>query len=192
MAKHKIWWQSSMRGDGFPDYIRAIEEHAEKYLSDDFEVEVHGVPYGTNALGYLSFKQMNDYQVLNNMMQARDRGFDAIALGCYQDPAMEEIREMLDVPVMGMGQTSLLWSQMYAKTPCIVTYDRLAAAKSMVRVMEANHMEGIGLKPLSFDMPVEAAVLLHEENHFVTSRGGYYEKPAEDLVDEARQIYFSW
>jgi hypothetical protein len=46
MRKYKILWQSSTAIAEFPEYKNAIEAHAKKILSPNFEIEVRGVQKG--------------------------------------------------------------------------------------------------------------------------------------------------
>jgi len=155
MAKYKIWWQSSTRDGGFPAYKKAVEDHAKKYLSDEFTLEMHGVPYGTSELGWMSFKMINDHEIMHNMLQIEERGFDAVAFGCFQDPVLQETRELIDVPVLAMGQNSLLWAQMYGRRPCIVTYEKVCAEKSLLRLMDDNGMTDRMITPVAFDLTLD-------------------------------------
>ena len=155
MANYKIWWQSSTRDGGFPAYKAAVEAHAKRFLSPGFELEMHGVPYGTSELGWLSFKTMNDHEILNSMLRAGDEGYDAIALGCFQDPVMQEGRELLDIPVFGMCETSVKWAQFYGRRPAIINYDRPVSRKSLV-LLQHNYGVLESMSPtVYYDMPLD-------------------------------------
>jgi Asp/Glu/hydantoin racemase len=53
--------------------------------------------------------------VLNKIIQAEQLGYDAVALGCFLDPAMQEAREIVSIPVLGMGETCMLMACMYGQ-----------------------------------------------------------------------------
>jgi Asp/Glu/hydantoin racemase len=46
-------------------------------------------------------------------MQANEQGYDAVAIGCFLDPAMQEAREVVSIPVIGLGETTMLMACMY-------------------------------------------------------------------------------
>lgn len=46
-------------------------------------------------------------------MQAAERGYDALAIDCFLDPALQEAREVAPIPVVGLGETSMLAACMY-------------------------------------------------------------------------------
>ena len=155
MAKRKIWWQSSTKEGGFPPYKASIEAHAKKFLGPDYEVVMHGVPVFCGNIGYMGFFTMNAAQVLNRMLDAPGEGFDAVAIGCFEDPSLSEARELLDIPVFGMGQTALVWAQLYGKKPGIINYERLGTNKSLKRIEEAYNLGGIIAPTTTFDISLD-------------------------------------
>ncbi|MBO0741518.1 MAG: aspartate/glutamate racemase family protein, partial [Hyphomicrobiaceae bacterium] len=73
---------------------------------------------------------------------AQQRGFEALIIGCYSDPGIDALREMLTIPVIGPGAASLhlaaqLGTRMGILTPSGRGYGRLAA-----------RLRALGLGPL--------------------------------------------
>jgi Asp/Glu/hydantoin racemase len=107
----KIWWQSSTPIHRLHDYRNALTAHLNEIKRWDTQVDVNGVDNGSMDLHYNAVVAMNSYGtggVLDRMMQAGEQKYDAIAIGCFLDPAMQEAREVLDVPVLGLGETAML------------------------------------------------------------------------------------
>ena len=155
MANYKIWWQSTMREGGYPEYTQAVLDHAKKILSPEYEVEMHGVPNGSDNVNWLAGKYFNDKVVLQNMLSAPEQGFDAIALGCFQDPVMTEAREIFDIPVFGMTETCLQWAQMYGTHPSILSYSEQYLSKVLPRLVRAYRVEDIFVPSKPFDVSFE-------------------------------------
>jgi Asp/Glu/hydantoin racemase len=120
--KYKIWWQSSTVLDPESDYAKSIENHSTKILNPDFELEVHGVNRGTSELHYMFFEFLNIRSVIGNVIKAEEEGYDAVALGCFTDPGLHEAREVVNIPVLGMAESSMLFACMYGRKFSIVTY----------------------------------------------------------------------
>jgi Asp/Glu/hydantoin racemase len=79
-------------------------------------VDINGVDNGSMDLHYNAIVAMNSFApggVLNKIMQAGDKGYDAVAIGCFLDPAMIEAREVVKIPVFGLGETSMMVACMY-------------------------------------------------------------------------------
>jgi allantoin racemase len=112
----KIWWQSSTAIHRLDDYRSALEAHLNGVKRPETEIAIHGVDDGSMDLHYNTVVAINSYGpggVLNKIIQAADRGYDAVAIGCFLDPAMQEAREVVSIPVLGLGETSMLMACMY-------------------------------------------------------------------------------
>lgn len=73
---------------------------------------------------------------------AEKRGFDAIIIGCYSDPGIDALRELLAIPVIGPGAASLHLAAQLGTRLCVLTpsgrgYGRVAA-----------RLRGLGIAPL--------------------------------------------
>ena len=112
----KIWWQSSTPIHRLHDYRNTLTEHLNSVKRPDTEVHVNGVDDGSMDLHYNAVVAINSYSpggVLNKIIQAADGGYDAVAIGCFLDPAMQEAREVVPIPVMGLGETCMLMACMF-------------------------------------------------------------------------------
>jgi Asp/Glu/hydantoin racemase len=112
----KIWWQSSTPIHRLHDYRNTLTANLNSIKRPDTEVHVNGVDEGSMDLHYNAIVAMNSFApggVLNKMIQAESKGYDAVAIGCFLDPAMQEAREVLKIPVFGLGETSMLTACMY-------------------------------------------------------------------------------
>jgi allantoin racemase len=112
----KIWWQSSSPIHRLHDYRNALSMHLNAVKRADTEISINGVDDGSMDLHFNAVVAMNSYGsggVLNKIMQAADQGYDAVAIGCFLDPAMKEAREVVPIPVFGLGETCMLMACMY-------------------------------------------------------------------------------
>jgi Asp/Glu/hydantoin racemase len=112
----RIWWQSSTPIHRLHDYRNALTRQLECLKRPDTEVHVNGVDDGSMDLHYNAVVAMNSYGaggVLNKIMQAAEQNYDAVAIGCFLDPAMQEAREVVPSPVFGLGETCMLMACMY-------------------------------------------------------------------------------
>jgi Asp/Glu/hydantoin racemase len=112
----KIWWQSSTPIHRLDDYRNTLTKNLNDLKRADVEIHVNGVDDGSMDLHYNSVVAVNNFGpggVLNKIMQAGEQGYDAVAIGCFLDPAMQEAREVVSIPVIGLGETSMLMACMY-------------------------------------------------------------------------------
>ena len=112
----KIWWQSSTPIHRLNDYRNSLTDQLNSIKRADTEIHINGVDNGSMDLHYNAVVAMNSFApggVLNKIMQAGERGYDAVAIGCFLDPAMKEAREVVKIPVFGLGETSMMVACMY-------------------------------------------------------------------------------
>ena len=112
----KIWWQSSTPIHRLHDYRNTLSEHLNGVKRPETEIDINGVDDGSMDLHYNAVVAVNSYGpggVLNKIIQAADQGYDAVAIGCFLDPALQEARELVPIPVLGLGEASMLTACMY-------------------------------------------------------------------------------
>src|SRR6476660_3781244 len=102
---------------------------------------------------------------------AERRAFSAIVIGCYSDPGLDALREMLTIPVIGPGAASLhlaaqLGTRLSVLTPAGRGFGRVAARlRALGLAPLLASVRGIGLsvlelakqEPGAFDKAAEAA-----------------------------------
>ncbi len=108
----KIWWQSStmIHTKELTGYREALTKHLNSVKRADTEISVNGVDRGSLDLHFNFTVALNSFApggVLNKMVQADREGYDAAAIGCFLDPALQEARELTDIPILGLAETSM-------------------------------------------------------------------------------------
>jgi allantoin racemase len=105
------------------------------------EVEVHGIE-GPGGVGdqyrYLEF--IETQEVLQNVERATREGFDAFLVGNIADPGLREAREITDMPVLGLGETSGQFASLMAGNFALVT----GSPKHVPRIVENFRRYGHG------------------------------------------------
>lgn len=87
-------WQ--LLGDYFP-----------KVAFSQTEVVVRHTEYSANYVRSLHTELLNNPGMVELAIQGEEDGFDAVVLGCWADP-LWEAREAVDIPVVGIGEASML------------------------------------------------------------------------------------
>lgn len=60
-------------------------------------------------------------EILKYVKRAEEEGYDAAIIWCGGDPALDAARQLVDIPVIGPGESMRLLSSMLGKRPCRVT-----------------------------------------------------------------------
>ncbi len=78
-----------------------------RYAAAGVQVEVQSIPRGPSSIESSYEAALVVPEVLQAIIQAEQTGYDAVIIGCFSDPGLEPIREMVKIPVIGPGTVSL-------------------------------------------------------------------------------------
>ncbi len=108
----RIWHQSLTVLEDLPAYVQRMEQHIKTIVRPDTEVVLHGLLPGTypadypgDDIGYSFLYAMHGLQWPVHALNAQAQGFDAFALCTLPDPMLREIRTIVEIPVIGCGET---------------------------------------------------------------------------------------
>ena len=110
----RIWYQSLVDGGRIPAYFDGLAERARRIARAGVEVRFAGMPEGAygkhvpaDVVIYPYLMSLQIQFILDNALQAEAEGYDVFAIGSVQDPALEEARSLLDIPVVGYGEAAM-------------------------------------------------------------------------------------
>jgi len=107
----KILYQSMSNAENAVNYWKFQKGLLEKIADPDTTVDIVGTKVAL-VDQYRFFEFLDTNSVLDNGLKAEKEGYDAIAIGNILDPGLYELRQMLDIPVLGLCETSLLMAHM--------------------------------------------------------------------------------
>jgi allantoin racemase len=96
-------------------YVPLLQRNLDLVKRDDTAITYRFCEWG-NAHMEPSFYRYMDHlasiMVYHAAARAQDEGFDAVVIGCFGDPMLWELRQALDIPVVGLGESSMFLSAM--------------------------------------------------------------------------------
>ena len=111
----RIWHQSFTVLDDVPHYRDALQRHLQSVVAETTQLDLHGMAPGTypsdypgSHIGYGYLSGLHKEQFVQAALRAEDEGYDAFMIATIPDTGFEEIRSLVDIPVLGFGQTSVL------------------------------------------------------------------------------------
>ncbi|GAB2850600.1 aspartate/glutamate racemase family protein [Actinocorallia aurea] len=111
----RIWHQSFTVLDDVPHYRDALARHLRAQAAPGTEIDFHGMKQGTypsdypgTHIGYAYLSGLHREQFVHAALRAQDEGYDAFLIATIPDTAYEEVRTVVDIPVVAFGQTSVL------------------------------------------------------------------------------------
>jgi allantoin racemase len=110
----RIWHQSfTVLADVGP-YIDALRRHLASRALPGTEIDFHGMRPGTypsaypgTHIGYAYLAGLHKEQFVAAALQAQDEGYDAFLIATIPDTGFEEIRSLIDIPVVAFGNASV-------------------------------------------------------------------------------------
>ena len=118
----KLWYQSMSRQKAWSDYNKALRRVLDAVKDPGTEIEVHGI---TKVGGVADQFHYLDYietgEVLRNVQTAVRKGYDAFLIGNIGDPGLHAAREIANMPVLGLCETSLHLACMMGRNFSLVT-----------------------------------------------------------------------
>jgi len=118
----RIWHQSFTVLQDLPAYVDVLKERIGAVVRADTEVVLHGQIPGTYTSDYpgsdLAFGVlywMHGLQWLAAAREAEKQGFDAMVLASIAGPMAQEIRTIVDIPVVGYGEAAFNLAGLYGR-----------------------------------------------------------------------------
>jgi Asp/Glu/hydantoin racemase len=116
----RIWYQSSV----YRPYEDAIARNAREVVRPDTQIDIRGVTRMSPHYERSKYaRYLNAISIAHAAADAEVQGYDAIAVGCYTDPCLEEVRDTVTIPSLYIMQTSMHVASMLGAKFAFVSYN---------------------------------------------------------------------
>jgi allantoin racemase len=116
----RIWYQSYVDYENGAEYWDVLRAHLAQIVDPGTEIEVHGItPHDSYAHPIVEFRCARD--TICNAIKAEREGYDAFVIGHFQDAGLYECRSVVDIPVVALGEASMLHACQLGQRSGIVT-----------------------------------------------------------------------
>lgn len=103
---YKIWFQGATDRVHMAPYIGKVEAHLREILEPDFSATFHTTtPPATTTHAVTEFRIARN--LIRNAVEAERQGYAAMAITHFQDAGLMEVKSVVDIPVLGLGETTL-------------------------------------------------------------------------------------
>jgi allantoin racemase len=131
MMATRIWHQSFTVLEKLPAYADALRKHFRHVGRADTDVVLHGMHadtyltnYPGNDIQYSYFQTLHSQQFVLAAIEAEQQGFDAFAIATLPEPSIEDIRAIVDIPVVGYCESAMLTSALVARRCGVLLFIR--------------------------------------------------------------------
>jgi allantoin racemase len=118
----RLWYQSFVHPTEQAPYIKRLQDLLDAVASPGVRFEVHGLDPPDHI-----FHPLTEFrcaaQAIRNALEAERGGSDAFVIGHFQEPGLLEIRGALDIPVVGLGEATMLAALSMGRRFGLVTID---------------------------------------------------------------------
>ncbi len=120
MKPIRIWYQSYVDYENGKTYWDRLRAHLNDIVDPGTTVDVHGVtPHNSYAHSLVEFRCARE--MICNAVRAEREGYDAFVIGHFQDAGLYEARSVVDIPVLALGEASMLYACQLGQRAGIVT-----------------------------------------------------------------------
>jgi Asp/Glu/hydantoin racemase len=119
-APARIYYQSFVDPQEQRPYMLRLQETLTAYAAPQVRFEVHGVSPPDRYLSPLTEFRCAE-RAIRGGIHAQHQGYGAFVLGHFQEPGLVECRCALDIPVISLGEATMLYACMLGRTFGLVT-----------------------------------------------------------------------
>jgi allantoin racemase len=147
-----------------PGEVARRQKVLQSYASAGVEVAVEATARGPAAIESAHDAGLVVPELIRLAPAVEQRGYAAIIIGCYSDPGLDALRELLTIPVIGPGAASLhlaaqLGTRISVLTPSGRGFGRVAARLRGLAIAELlASVRGIGLSVMDLAKQAPGAI----------------------------------
>ena len=143
----RLWHQSFTVLQDLGPYADALTKHVARICRPDTEVVLHGMAPGTYPSNYpgtdiqhVAPQYLHGAQFIAGALQAQKENYDGFLLCTLPEPALTEVRSVVDMPVVGYCEAALRVAGFLGQRVGILSF-----IEGMVPLVEANaRKHGLG------------------------------------------------
>jgi allantoin racemase len=118
--KLRIWYQSYVDYENGKTYWDRLRQHLDAVVDAGTIVDIKGItPHDSYAHALVEMRCARE--VICNAIKAEREGYDAFVVGHFQDAGLYEARAAVNIPVVALGEASMLYSCQLGQRIGIVT-----------------------------------------------------------------------
>jgi allantoin racemase len=146
----RLFYQSFgvSRGSRDGHYGQVLKRIVENAAAPGTEVVISGLsPHRAVADQYRYLELLDTVEVTENGLRAEKEGYDAFLVGNIFEPGLHELRELLNIPVLGLRESSIHVACMMGATFSLINVN----PKFVPRIMEGVRLQGLTSRLVSVE-----------------------------------------
>lgn len=137
------------RGSKSGAYGQLLRELISSASAEGTTVDIKGLsPHRAVADQYRYLEFLDTSEVLENGLQAEKEGYDAFLIGNIFQPGLHELRELLNIPVLGLAECAVQMACLMGPSFSIINVN----PKFNRRIVDGIHLQGLDGRMVSVEM----------------------------------------
>lgn len=136
----KIWYQSYVDRENGAAYWDALRLHLDAICEPETSIDIKGItPFDSYAHPVVEWRCGRE--MIANVVRAERDAYDAVIVGHFQDTGLYEARSMVDIPVIALGEASMLYACQLGQHIGLVTLNErfIAGHRHQIRKYGLEH-----------------------------------------------------
>ena len=130
------------------------KRNASNYVSSNTKIDVVNLEKAPEAIENHYDLALAAPATVEAVIEAERKGYDAVVIGCFDDPGLHAARERVSIPVLGLGETSMTAASLLGNKFAVISTGKNSGA------INENKAIALGLiKRLAYSSGIDVPVL---------------------------------
>lgn len=142
----RIWVQGTMNyavNASWSEFAETQRDQLTQSARPDTEVAFHGTEVGSTLIEkYHYYELVVKPNIVRNAIRAEQEGYDAFCVACMLDPGYSEVKEVVDIPVCFLAESSMHLASILAPNFALLSHNK----SLLLRVTELAKRYGLQSK----------------------------------------------
>jgi len=185
----RILWDEATSGLPVMEPVwQTLKGYFPKVARKDTEVVVRHAAVSGNYVRSLYTELLNNHSIVETAINGEQDGFDAVVLGCWADP-LWEAREVLNIPVVGIGEASMLLACSLGYKFAIITVHPGVIPTIELDLRMYGLQDRAIIRPVrTLDPPSDTEMLLESVKEPYRRMIPNFERVARQCIDDGAEV----
>jgi len=139
-------------------YLTIVQKVFDQVARADTKIDIKSVKPGLSRAFdpiYSYFALLNKVAIIDKIIEADREGYDAAIVGCFFDPGVREAREIVNIPVIGLAESTMLFACLLGHRFAVVTINERKGIPEVENLIRLYGLESRAItNPVrTIDMP---------------------------------------
>ena len=184
--KFRLWAQGATGQGPHQHYLAALLPHMQNCVDPDFELTFHTIATPVTTVHALSEFRFSR-EVIRNAIAAEKDGCDVFFMNHFQDVGLYEARAAVSIPVLGLGETTLLHACMMGRKLGLLAINPAFIPAHFDQVIRYGLQQRVaGIRAINANISDYMEAFASPEKKAVLSE--VFEREARRLIDDGADV----